>query len=125
MTPCKFVSALSTEDQAALVQMHLCGPTPRQRQRAHAVLLSAKGYTLDQLADILGTGRDTVSGWLNQWQARGLDGLADAVKSGRPRAMDAAIEAELRALIENPTPDLKALVQAHLKKKTTVPPGTP
>lgn len=125
MSHIKFVSVLSEGNQAALEQMHLHGPTPRQRQRAHAVLLSAKGYRLDQLADILRADRDTISGWLDQWQAQGLAGLSDAPKTGRRRKMDAALEAELLDLLQNPTPALKAVVQAHLKKKTDRSPGTP
>jgi transposase len=52
--------------------MHLHGPTARQRQRAHAVLLSARGYKLDQLADILRADRDTISGWLDARQEQGM-----------------------------------------------------
>lgn len=124
MTPPKFVAAPSAEERSALAQMHLYGPTPRQRQRAHAVLLSAKGYTLDQLADILGVGRDAISGWLDAWQARGVSGLADAPKSGRRRKIEAQVEAELLDLLENPTPDLKALVRERLKKKRSASAGT-
>ena len=68
---------------------------------------------------------ETVSVWLDQWQAHGLDGLADAPKPGRRRKIDAALEAELLDLMHHPTPDLKAVVQAHLKKKTNKSLGTP
>jgi len=121
----KFVSALTHTDKDALTHLHSAGPTHRQRQRAQAVLLSAKGYTLEQIADVLDAGRNTVSGWLDAWQAHGLDGLADAPKSGGRRKIDAALEAELLDLLQNPTPDLKALVQTHLKKKQFRSPGTP
>ena len=122
----KFISALAEADQIALEQMHLNGKNARQRQRAHAVLLSASGYKLDQLADILRADRDTISGWLDAWQEKGLDGLADAPKPGRRRKIDGSLEAVLRdILIENPSPDMKALLQAELKKKTNKSPGTP
>jgi transposase len=121
----KFVSALTTTDKDALTVLHADGPTHRQRQRAQAVLLSAKGYTLEQIADVLDVGRNTVSGWLNLWQQQGLGALSDAPKSGRRRKIDVALEAELLDLLQNPTPDLKAVVQAHLKKKQSRSPGTP
>ncbi len=121
----KCVSALTETDQEALTRLYSDGPTHRQRQRAKAVLLSAKGYTLEQIADVLDTSRTAVSGWLDRWQKRGLAGLADAPKPGRRRKIDAALEAELLALLQNPTPDLKAVVQAHLKKKTDTSAGTP
>ena len=98
----KSVNALSDADHTALEQVHREGPAHHQRQRAQAVLLSAKGYTLEQIADVLDAGRNTVSGWLDQWQAQGLDGLCDAPKPGRRRKIDAALESELLDLLQNP-----------------------
>lgn len=122
----KYVSGLAEADQAALEEIHLNGPTARQRQRAHAVLPSAQGYRLDQLADILRADRDTLSGWLDQWQEQGLAGLADAPKSGRRRKIDGSLEAVLRdILIENPSPNMKATLQAEIKKRANKSPGTP
>jgi transposase len=112
----KSVPALTDTEREALAHLYSRGPTHRQRQRAQAALLSAKGDTLGQIADVLGAGRSTVSGWLDDWQEQGLCALADAPKAGRVRSIDAALEAELLDLLQNPTPDLKAVVQAHLKK---------
>jgi len=122
----KYISALTETDRIALQELHYAGKSHRQRQRAHAVLLSAKGFTLDQLADIFDADRDTVSGWLDAWQTNGLDGLADAPKPGRRRKIDGSLETLLRdILIENPSPNMKALLQAELKKKTNKSPVTP
>lgn len=112
----KFVSALSDADRAALEQVHREDATHRPRQRAQAVLLSARGYTLEQLADLFQTRRDTVSGWLDAWQERGLVGLRDAPKPGRTPTIDDAVRAHLREMLENPSPNLKALVLDGLKK---------
>ena len=57
--------------------------------RAHAVLLSARGYTLDQIADIYQQDRDRVSLWLDWWHDDEYDGLADDPKSGRPALLAA------------------------------------
>ena len=121
----KFISVLTEVDRAALETVHHDAKTHRQRQRAHAVLLSGKGFTVPQMADIFSVDRDTISGWLDTWQERGLDGLADAPKPGRRRKIDAVLEAELLDLLQHPTPDLKAVVQAHLKKKTSGSAGGP
>ena len=121
----KFVSALSDAQRRSLEHVYHHGSAHRLRQRAQAVLLSAKGFTLEQLAGMYEVHPETVSGWLDQWQAHGLDGLADAPKPGRRRKIDAALEAELLDLLHHPTPDLKAVVQAHLKKKTNKSLGTP
>lgn len=71
----KFVPPLTAADQQALEQHYRQGTTHKQRQRAQAVLLSARGYSLDQLADILSADRDTISRWLDQWQERRGKGL--------------------------------------------------
>jgi transposase len=55
--------------------------------RAHAVLLSARGYSLDQIADIYQQDRDRVSLWLDWWNECEYDGLADDPKSGRPATL--------------------------------------
>ncbi len=122
----KFISALTDADKDALKRLHSDGPTHRQRQRAQALLLSAKGYTLEQIADVLDTTRIAVSDWLDRWQEQGLDGLADAPKSGRRRKIDGGLETLLRdILIENPSPNMKAVLQAEIKKKAKRSPGTP
>lgn len=121
----KFVAALSEVQRASLEQVYRHASAHRLRQRAHAVLLSAKGFTLEQLALMCEVHPETVSGWLDQWQACGLEGLADAPKPGRRRKIDPTLEADLLDLLQNPTPDLKAVVQAHLKKKADRSPGPP
>ena len=116
----KFIPALTEADSSRPGNCATQGQTHHQRQRAHAVLLFAKGFTLEQLADIFSVDRDTVSGWLKLWQERRLDGLADAPKPGRFRKIDGSLEAVLRdILIENPSPNMKALLQAELKKRQT------
>ncbi len=122
----KFISALTEADQKALEALHRDGKTHRQRQRAHAVLLSSKGFALEQLADIFSADRDTVSGWLDQWQERGLSGLADAPKPGRRRKIDDRLETLLRdILIDNPSPNMKATLEAEIKKRALPSAGTP
>lgn len=120
----KFVSPLTQEEQMALTQVYQTGNGHRLRQRAHAVLLSAQGYSIAQLAELFAVDRDTVSRWLNTWQQTGILGLSDAPKSGRPRKVTPEVEAVLLDLLENPTPALKALVTEELRKKTSPFPGT-
>lgn len=50
-------------------------PTSRLRQRALSFLLSAQGVRISPIAEMLGVDRDTVSGWLDAWEAQGLRGL--------------------------------------------------
>jgi transposase len=80
----KFVKRLSEAEQRTLLDASRYAPWPRFRQRAHAVLLSGKRYSLAQLTDIFEVSRDTVSGWLKAWEHYGLLGLRDQEHSGRP-----------------------------------------
>ena len=108
---------LTDAQQSALEQVYRHSRSHRTRQRAQAVLLSARGYSLDQLADILSADRDTLSRWLNTWQEKGFDALADAPRSGRPRKIDAQVEEALREILEQPSPNLKAFIAQEMQKK--------
>ena len=112
----KYVSPLTEPQRTALQQVYKQGRTHRERQRAQAVLLSAKGFALAQLATIFEADPDTVSRWLDDWQSNGLGGLADDPKSGRPPKLDAKARHVLGQAVQQPTPNLKATLLAELKK---------
>jgi len=59
-------------------------------QRARIVLLAADGLTNTAIAQRVGVSRPTVIGWRGRYQARGVAGLADQHRSGRPRRIDRA-----------------------------------
>jgi transposase len=52
--------------------------------RAHMVLLSARGYSVPQIAAIHDCGSDVVRLWLHRYEHQGVAGLDDAPRSGRP-----------------------------------------
>ena len=56
----------------------------RVSQRAHMVLLSARGYTVQEIATIFACGDDVVRDWLHRYTKTGEAGLADLPRSGRP-----------------------------------------
>jgi transposase len=56
----------------------------RVSQRAHMVLLSARGYTVEQIAEIFGLGEDVVRTWLHRYEREGPLGLDDRPRPGRP-----------------------------------------
>src|SRR5512144_911700 len=57
-------------------------------QRARIVLLAADGVSNTAVADRVRVSAETVLGWRDRYQATGIDGLADADRSGRPRQID-------------------------------------
>jgi transposase len=56
----------------------------RVSQRAHMVLLNARGYTVAQIAEIFEVGEDVVRTWLHRYQQAGPTGLDDRPRPGRP-----------------------------------------
>ncbi len=52
--------------------------------RAHAIILSARRFSIDQIAAIYEIDRDRVSQWLEWWKELEFDGLADDARAGRP-----------------------------------------
>ena len=59
-------------------------------QRARIVLFAADGVSNTAIADLVGVSRPTVIGWRERYERRGMAGLEDASRSGRPRSIDHA-----------------------------------
>ncbi len=80
---------LTTTEQEDLKRIADHSPDRRERSRAHALLLSAKGYYIEQLSDIFFVDRDTVARWLGRWQQSKMSSLKDVPRSGRPSKLSA------------------------------------
>jgi transposase len=70
----------------------------RDRLRAQIVLAAARGRGNTRIAADLGTGVDTVRKWRGRFAGRGLPGLEDLPRSGRPRRISEADRAAVVAL---------------------------
>ena len=81
----KFISHIDDNTKKYLKNLVKNSNNYRLRCRAHAILLNDKKYSIDALADIFEVHRDTISRWLDSWEKKGVDGLKDAPKPGRPR----------------------------------------
>jgi transposase len=77
------IGPLSLEHQRRLREMRRRA-IGRVAMRAQMVLLSARGYTVSQIAEIFELGEDVVRDWLHRFQERGPDGLEDRPRPGRP-----------------------------------------
>src|SRR5262245_17585317 len=83
-TPTKFVQPLTEEQCEQLREIMQSQSPQRKRMRAHAILLSERRYSIDQIADIYQVDRDRVSEWLEWWEESQCDGVDDDPRSGRP-----------------------------------------
>lgn len=110
------VNPLTEAERVTLQEMHKQHPLPWSRHRAHAVLLSAEGYRVKEIAGIYGVCRQTASNWLTYWETLGLRGLIDQARSGRPKKL--SIQEQQQAL-EWLTEEPRSIrgVQAELKKR--------
>ena len=75
----------------------------RYDHRLHGVLLVAQGMTCPEVGRLLGDAPRSVEYWVRRFEQRGLAGLAEGQRSGRPRRLsEAQLEEVDRALRQTP-----------------------
>jgi transposase len=74
----------------------------RVAMRAHMILLSARGYSAYEIAEIHAVSDPTVYKWIDRFDEEGPEGLYDREREGRPRKIDDEAEALLERLLEEP-----------------------
>ena len=75
----------------------------RYDHRLHGVLLVAQGLTCPEVSRLLGDAPRTVEYWVRRFEERGLAGLTEGQRSGRPRRLsDAQLQEVDRALRQTP-----------------------
>jgi transposase len=93
--PNKFIKTLSETEYKQLLENYQKSNNRRVRQRAHAILLSFQGYSVDEIAEICQAHRTTVGIWLDNWIKAGTGGLVDGERSGRPSIL--TVEEQVQA----------------------------
>ena len=76
----------------------------RVAMRAHMVLLSARGRSAYDIADIHGVSDPTIYKWIERFDDEGPDGLYDREREGRPRKIDHEADAELLRVLDADDP---------------------
>jgi len=77
MKPQRFIKTLTKTERQEIEKLYHHGPNNRVRKRAQAIRLSAMGYTVTQVAQILGFNRQSIHNWFNLFQAQGSIGFYD------------------------------------------------
>lgn len=85
---------LSPDQQTQLTLLYKTSQDHRERQRAHALLLSSRHYGIAELATLFDVDRDTISRWMDHWEQWPTDSqeppdLQDQYRSGRPSTLSA------------------------------------
>ncbi len=73
-------------------------------ERAKMLVLYSAGHTAGEIADQLGVSRPTVPRWLGRFEEKGIQGLEDAPRSGRPPVIPDSKIAEIVAKTTRETP---------------------
>lgn len=118
-----FLKPLSDVEKLTLEEARRNHPQFRVRTRAHALLLSARDFSRLQLQNIFEVGCDTVSAWIHGWEDRGIVGLFDEARSGRPPIFTSGDLIELKSYVdENPhqLKDAATQLQEKTGKKASI-----
>ncbi len=119
-TPTKFVEELTKEQKSSLQRVMKSNAPQRARMRAHAVLLSARRFSIDQIAAVYEVDRDRVIQWLEWWREFEFDGLADDARRGRPPKLSSEEQSKALEIVrEEPRSVRRAVAEIaqRLKKK--------
>jgi transposase len=78
--------------------------SPRKQAfvRMKAIQIMLRGFDHAIVAGVFGITRATLNGWIGKFNARGIDGLIDAPRSGRPAEIRPEQKPRYRELIEHP-----------------------
>ena len=115
--PVKFVPPLDEKQEKELNGLIKDSKKVQVRRRAQAILLSAKGYGIDEIAKICDIGRNAVSSWIDKWDKEGIKGLEDKPRSGHPCTLTDK-EKQLVIKLAKKNPRSTAKIIAKLQKKT-------
>ncbi len=110
------VDFLTREEILTLEDMHENHPCHAPRIRAHAILLSHAKFKLSLISRVYAVCRQTVSTWIHAWETKGICGLLDKPRSGRPRILRGDAETDaLNRIIQTPRSLKKVLadLSAH------------
>ena len=113
----RYVHPLTTEQRQSLASTMNHDVSSRARARAHSILLSSRGVTVNEIARIYQVDRDTVASWIKKWEDEGTESLHDKPRSGRPSKLTPEEQHDVLAYLKETPRSLKQVVD-RLEKKT-------
>lgn len=114
-----------TEDEREELERMTQQEVGRVAERARMILLSARGYTVQDIMPVFEVVDETLYKWLDRFEAEGCEGLYDRERSGRPPEIDGDALHELERLVEASPLDegyefttwTTPLLRSHLKER--------
>src|SRR5574341_8374 len=119
------IITLNPVTDATLQHLERAPSTPQGlAQRVRIVLAAAAGQTNQQIAAALGLPEVTVGKWRRAFTARGLDGLEDALRSGRPPKHGAEVWEQVQQRVCQQPPAQSRWTVRTLARTLKLPPST-
>lgn len=123
-----FVRPLSRSERSRICKLWKRPPNLDVYRRVQAVHFSSQGLKVQQIVDIVGRSRQTVTRWLHEFTVQGLPALRPGKSTGRPPKADAEFQAALAQAVEQNPRDLGYpftrwsvdLLTEHLRRQTHV-----
>ena len=84
MPPARHVRTLTAEETEALRRLYRQTEQADIRTRGQMILLSAQGHPIADIAVLTFFDEDSVRYWFDRYEAKGLLGLEDRPRPGRP-----------------------------------------
>ena len=123
-----YVRSLSRAERKAIRKLRKRPPNVEVYRRTQAVHFSSEGLKVQQIAEIVGRSRISVTRWLHAFDRRGLLALWPGKSTGRPPKADSDFQAALVEAVEQNPRDLgyaftrwsADLLTEHLRRKLHV-----
>lgn len=79
----RFITNLTKKEIASLLDGKKTGKSEGYRTRCHGIILSYRGYSVDEIIEFFEVTRVTVYNWMNRWEESGIAGLRTQSGQGR------------------------------------------
>ena len=100
--------------KTALNELHGASSRERLLHRLHSVVLVLSGLSASEAGRIYGDSPRAVAYWVTRFKRRGLDGLREEARPGRPSTLNASQRRSLQTFIKRSAAAGKRLNAEHL-----------
>lgn len=107
----QFSRQVFPETQRLLQRLYRQSRHHQVRQRAHCILLTIQGYSIEQLMQIFSVSRKTLYNWFSNWEAQGVLGLYNQPGRGRKSTFNSEQMEQIRLWVQHSPRQLKQVVQ--------------
>ena len=81
--PKRYISKVGKKGLESLLEGKKSGKSEGYRMRCHGIILSYRGYSVEEIAEFFEVTRVTVYNWMNRWEESGIEGLKTQPGQGR------------------------------------------